>query len=143
MSGWHANTAVTSRASEANVVGVLVMLNNFFHDFSVALLACALLGLAVLWRAAPETAPAAAPVIAALEKLGIRVAWASFAGIILFGVGRTAAFMDYEWFPAVGRGLVPALAVKHVFLVLLLGMMLRAALRARRDLARGRGTEAP
>ena len=125
------------------MVGVLVMLNNFFHDFSVALLACALLGLATLWRAAPEAGPAAAPAIAALEKLGVRVAWVSFAGIILFGVGRTVAFMDYEWFPAVGRGLVPALAVKHVFLVLLLGVMLRAALRARRAAARARRTETP
>lgn len=134
---------MTPRASEANVVGVLVMLNNFFHDFSVALLACALLGLAVLWRAAPGTDPAAAPVVAALERLGVRVAWTALAGIVLFGVGRTAAFMDYEWFPAVGRGLVPALAVKHAFLVLLLGLMLRAALRARRDLARARGAETP
>ncbi len=125
------------------MVGVLVMLNNFFHDFSVALLACALLGLATLWRAAPDAGPAAAPVIAVLERLGVRIAWASFAGILLFGVGRTAAFMDYEWFPAVGRGLVPALAVKHVFLVLLLGVMLRAALRARRDAARAAGTGAP
>ncbi len=123
------------------MVGVLVMLNNFFHDFSVALLACALLGLAVLWRAAPAAGPAAEPVIAALDRLGIRVAWASFGGILLFGVGRTAAFMDYEWFPAVGRGLVPALAVKHLFLVILLGVVLRAALRARRAASGARGTE--
>ena len=137
MAGWRRD------ASEVNVVGVLVMLNNFFHDFSVALLACALLGLAALWRAAPAAGPEAAPVIAALDRLGVRLAWAGLAGIVLFGVGRTVAFMDYEWFPAVGRGLVPALAVKHVFLVLLLALVLRSALRARRAAARARHGERP
>lgn len=131
------------RESEAAVLGVLVMLNNFLHDFSVALLAAALLGLAAIWRAAPGAGLAGAPVIAALDRLAVRVAWASLGGILLFGVGRTIAFREYEWLPAVGRGLLPALAVKHVVLVLLLALALRSALRARRAGVRAGGTEAP
>ena len=125
------------------MIGVLVMLNNFLHDFSVALLAAALLGLAVIWRTAPGAGPAAAPVIAALDRLAVRVAWASFGGVLLFGVGRTVAFREYEWLPAVGRGLLPALAVKHVVLVALLAGALRAALHARRAASHARGAEAP
>ncbi len=114
------------------MLAVAVLLNNYFHDLSVALFTCALAGLAALWRAAPRAGEAAKPVIAALDRAGRRIAIWSFAGILLFGAVRALAFMDYEWLPAARRGIVPALAVKHVVLVGLLGVALAAALRARR-----------
>ncbi len=117
------------------MIGVLVMINNFFHDFSVALLACALLGLAAIWRAAPGIDAGGRPLLRALDRLGVRIAWASFGGVILFGIGRTLAFVDYEWLPSVGRGLLPALAVKHALLASLLAAAAVAALRARRSAA--------
>jgi hypothetical protein len=114
------------------VIGVLVLLNNFFHDLSVALFACALLGAAALWRGASAAGPAARPVVEALDRTARRVAAGSFAGIVVFGAVRTAAFREYEWLPAVGRGIVPALVVKHVVLVALLAGAGWAAWRARR-----------
>ncbi|HEY6004916.1 MAG TPA: hypothetical protein VIV57_18710 [Anaeromyxobacter sp.] len=114
------------------MAGVLVMLNNYFHDLSVALLTCALAAVAVVWRAAPLRGPEARPLAEALDRAALRVASASLVGVVVFGAVRAWAFMDYEWLPAGGRGIVPALVVKHVVLVTLLGAAGIAAWRARR-----------
>ena len=108
------------------------MLNNFFHDLSVALFTCALVGLAALWRAAPSAGAAARPLLAALDRAGVRVGAWSFAGVLGFGAVRAAAFEQFEWLPAVGRAQVPALVAKHVFLTALLVYAVGAAARARR-----------
>lgn len=114
-------------------MAVAVMLNNFFHDLSVAFFTCALLGEIALWRAAPEVAPPAVPLLLTLDRLALQIgAWA-FAGVIGFGAVRTAAFTTYEWLPAAGRGQIPALVVKHVLLVTLLTLPLAVAWRVRRS----------
>jgi hypothetical protein len=114
------------------VIAVLVLLNNFFHDLSVALLTCALLGAAALWRGAAAAGPDARPVVEALDRAARRVGAFSLAGVIAFGAVRTAAFEQYEWLPAAGKGIIPALLVKHVVLMGLLGLATVAAVRARR-----------
>jgi hypothetical protein len=117
---------------------VLVMLNNYFHDLSVALLTCALAAIAAVWRAAPRLGAGARPLAEAIDRAALRVGAASLAGVAVFGAVRAWAFLDYEWLPAAGRGIVPALMVKHVVLVTLLGAAGAAAWRARR-----RGRAAP
>ena len=114
------------------MLGVMILLNNWFHDLSVALLTCALLGAAAIWRGALETGPGAAAIAGRLDRLARRIGAWSLAGVVVFGAVRTWAFMEYEWIPAAGKGLLPALAVKHVVLVSLLGGATVAALRARR-----------
>ena len=113
-------------------MAVAVMLNNFFHDLSVAFFTCALLGEVALWRAARSVPAASTPLLLALDRLALRVAAWSFAGVVGFGAVRTAAFKSYEWLPAAGRAQIPALVVKHVLLVTLLLVPTAAALRARR-----------
>ncbi len=114
------------------VTAVAVLLNNFLHDLSVALLTCALLGSSALWRAVAAGVAVPAPLLAALDRAVLRVAAASLAGIVVFGAVRTWAFMDYEWLPAAGRNIVPALVVKHVVLAGLLGGAAASAWRSRR-----------
>jgi hypothetical protein len=120
------------------VAGVLVMLNNYFHDLSVALLTCALAAVAAVWRSASLRGPEGRAAAEAVDRAALRVARASLAGVVGFGAVRAWAFMDYEWLPAGGRGIVPALVVKHVVLASLLGAAVVAAWRARR---RGRGPD--
>jgi hypothetical protein len=109
-----------------------VLLNNFFHDLSVALLTCTLAGVTVLWRALAAGTAVPPALVSALEGAARRLATASLAGIVGFGAVRTWAFMEYEWLPAAGRNIVPALIVKHVVLASLLGGAAAAAWRARR-----------
>jgi hypothetical protein len=115
-----------------SVTAVLVMLNNYFHDLSVALLTCALAAVAAVWRTPSLRGPGARPLVDALDRAALRVAIASLAGVVVFGAVRAWAFMDYEWLPAAGRNIVPALVVKHVVLTALLGAAVTAAWRARR-----------
>ncbi len=117
-------------------MGVAIMLNNFFHDLSVAFLTCALLGEIALWRAAAALDPGAQALVLRLDRLALRVAAWSFAGVVAFGAVRTAAFRTYEWLPAAGRAQIPALMVKHVLLTALMLLPTAAAWRARRA---GRG----
>lgn len=114
------------------MLAVAVLLNNFFHDLSVALLTCTLAGVTVLWRRLAAGAPVPAELVGPLERAARRLGAASLAGIVGFGAVRTWAFMDYEWLPAAGRDIVPALIVKHVVLASLLGGAALAAFTARR-----------
>jgi len=94
------------------------MLNNFFHDFSVALLFVALLALSYVYktvRAAPDKGKTEffQGFYAFFKKI-IIIAWG---WIIVGGAIRTWAYYDYEWLPAAGRGQIAALVVKHIMLL--------------------------
>jgi hypothetical protein len=114
------------------MTAVAVLLNNFFHDLSVALLTCTLVGVSVLWRALAAGTAVPPALVAALERAARALAGASLGGIVAFGAVRTWAFMEYEWLPAAGRDIVPALVVKHAVLASLLGGAAASAWRARR-----------
>ena len=122
------------------MLGVFVMLNNFFHDFAVALFTCAVLGRGALWRAALGAPAVARPLVEALDRFARRMTVASLVGLVLFGAVRVWGFERFEWIPAVGRAQVPALAAKHVLLASLLLYAVVTALRAR---ARARATPTP
>jgi hypothetical protein len=114
------------------MLAVAVLLNNFFHDLSVALLTCTLAGVTVLWRRLAAGVVVPPDLVVSLERAARRLAAASLTGIVGFGAVRTWAFMEYEWLPAAGRNIVPALLVKHVVLASLLGGAGLAAWSARR-----------
>ena len=94
-------------------MAIFVMLNNFFHDFSVALLAACLLA---IWRVGrDEGIPPEARL--RLHRWFSALAKACWAWIIVGGAVRTWAYQEYEWLPAAGRGQVAALVLKHILLV--------------------------
>jgi hypothetical protein len=86
----------------------------------------------VLWRRLAAGVAVPPELVASLERAVRRLAAASLAGIVGFGAVRTWAFMEYEWLPAAGRDIVPALIVKHLVLASLLGGAALAAWSARR-----------
>lgn len=119
-------------------LGIAVMMNNFFHDLSVAMFACAL---GALYLIARERAAASGGAHAAsLERLSAaceRAARWSFVFILLFGAVRAAAFERFEWLPMAERGQIAALIVKHILFVVLIAwglLQLRAQRRAARSL---------
>jgi len=114
---------------------ILVMLNNYFHDLSVAFLwASSLLAHVVVrhWPGRPSERVA---------RLLERVAWGSLAWVMVGGAVRAWFYREYEWLPKAGTAQIPALAVKHVLLVGLtvwglVGVVrLRRLLRDRRETA--------
>jgi hypothetical protein len=99
------------------IKGILVMLNNYFHDLATAVFAVSALGAYFLqrtlaMRAAPEVVR---PVAEGLRKVGIYALVWTLAG----GYLRGRFYHQYEYMEAAGRGQVPALIAKHVLLVVL------------------------
>jgi len=96
------------------MAGILIVMNSYFHDLAVALLAA---NLFVAWfylRGFKDgSVSAVAPRFVRYMR---RITNYTLVWILIGGAIRAWFFMDYEWNPAVGRGQVPALAVKHVLL---------------------------
>lgn len=124
-------------------LGIAVMLNNYFHDLAVALMASSILTAWFLRRrlghASPEQRRFA---VAIADRLGL-VTRATLVWIVLGGVVRTLAYRDYEWQPAAGKGQVPALLAKHLVLIVttIAGMLLQRDLDRRLEPERKGGRE--
>lgn len=115
------------------VLGIALMLNNYVHDVATGLLL--LSALWVGWSArdlGDMPHPAAVELFSKTYLRCVRFVWGSLAVIIGTGVVRTIFFMDFEWFPALGRGLVPILVLKHVLIFTLVGVGGYAWLQLRR-----------
>lgn len=106
-------------------IGLIVMLNNYFHDLAVAVLFCAVVTSWFLWRELAPEGPTAAG-LRLVGRLSV-VARASLGWVILGGLVRALAYREYEWAWAAGNGQVTALVIKHVLLgtLVLVGLYLQ------------------
>ena len=99
-------------------MAIFVMLNNFFHDFSVAVLFASLMVLAFVYRTMGDR-----PSDEILQFARLLYRWmnrliiGAWVWIIVGGVIRTLAYEEYEWMEAAGKGQVAALVIKHILLV--------------------------
>lgn len=116
-----------------STTAILVMLNNLFHDFAVALLFASLLVLSIVYRNARRDASGGSALARSLAGTFNRVIYTCWAAIILGGIVRTLAYERFEWNEAAGRGQVAALVVKHLLLVTLVvwGTFIQFRLRKR------------
>jgi hypothetical protein len=96
--------------------GVAVMLINYFHDLSVALLATSVLSVYVVGRYL-DGHPVSDEIIPRLFRVLSRITYGALAFVLVGGVVRAVNFMEFEWNQAAGNGQIPALVVKHVLLV--------------------------
>lgn len=120
-------------------LAIFVMLNNWFHDFSVAMLACGLICLHIIHRRVSEPAnmawlPFARSLAASFNKI-VYVCWAA---LIVLGIVRTLAYRSFEWDEAAGSGQITALVLKHLLLVSLVLWGTVSQLRLRRLLREGK-----
>ena len=116
-----------------------IVLNNYFHDVATALLFTTAVVAWVLERRVAEDASALAALRAAYPALS-RFAVFALLWIVVGGIPRTIFFPRYEFIPAVDKGLVALLVVKHVvmFAAVVFGgvMWLRIRKRAQAELGR-------
>lgn len=88
-------------------------MNNYFHDLAVAFLFAASVmahGTLRFWPGKPSEE---------IVRWVSRVAWGALAWVLIGGAVRAWFYKEYEWLPKAGTAQVPALVVKHVFLVVL------------------------
>jgi hypothetical protein len=99
-------------------MGIFVMIINYFHDLSVALLASNVIVVYLLGRYLDNHPDRVAGMADIFKKLS-RVTYGALAFVLAGGAVRAFFFTTYEWNPAVGQGQVTALVIKHVLLVIL------------------------
>ena len=129
--------------SSVNWTSIAIIINNYFHDLATGLLLSSAVILWVLGRRAEQGGPAERKALAEAYPALRGFAWGAFIWIILGGIPRTIFFTRYEWDPAVVNGIVPALMVKHVFMVtvIIIGALMwrRMAKVARAEIADSSG----
>ena len=96
--------------------GVAVTLFNYFHDLAVALLAANVICVYIIGRIL-DGRPVSDEIMPRLFRTLSRITYWTLAFVLAGGVVRAINFMEYEWNPAVGKSLMPAIVVKHVLLV--------------------------
>ncbi|MEE9555476.1 MAG: hypothetical protein V3W18_14415 [candidate division Zixibacteria bacterium] len=92
-----------------------MMISNYFHDLSVAILASNILAVYYIGRFLDKN-PTHETIIPELFERLSKITYAAFAYIIVAGAVRAYFFIDFEWNPAVGKGQVTALIIKHIIL---------------------------
>jgi len=116
-------------------LGIALMLNNYVHDVATGLLLISALWLG--WSARDLGEAPCGETLGVFKrsyKRCLRFVWGSVAVIVATGVVRTVTFMDFEWQPALGKGLVPVLVLKHVLIFTMLGVGIYAWVRLRQRL---------
>lgn len=125
------------------MLSVLIIMNNYFHDVATALLVSSAVILYVLQRNAEKNGTAERLAFAHAYPLLTKFAWGAIAWIVIGGIPRTIFFTRYEWDPALVKGIVPALLVKHTLIAVavIIGSILwiRLARSAKAYLAQAEG----
>ena len=95
------------------VLALLILLNNFLHDFSAA---GWLFGSILLWTILKERLEfeSSTDFGNSMIKTVLLLMNISLAGIVVFGVVRAIAYKSFEWSVEAGNGQVTLLIVKHI-----------------------------
>lgn len=105
------------------MLAILIVMNNYFHDVATAMLASLSILLLVIYRQVDErSSPEQVRLFLTVYRKFTVYAKIALAWILLGGIPRTLAYKDYEWLPALGKGIIPALIVKHVLMFTLVGL---------------------
>ena len=122
-------------------MAVLVLLNNFLHDFSAA---GWVFGAVMLWSLLRKRNLQANANIDAAGIVNTVLLLMRFcvAGIVIFGVIRVFTYRDYEWNDAAGQSQVTLLIVKHIIFTVIFVFGLIWYLKARKFVRRVRNEKA-
>jgi uncharacterized membrane protein len=114
-------------------MAILVLLNNFMHDFSAA---GWIFGAVLLWMILRKEIPekAGQNLAADLLKKVLFLMNLSLGGIIIFGAFRVLAYKEYEWSASAGADQITLLIVKHVMLTIVFIVGAVFYLKARKEI---------
>lgn len=99
------------------MIGILVMMNNYFHDLAAGIVFVTGITMYVMVQKAIENDTRAAKeiVLGVYPKL-VHIIGGSIIFMLFAGVIRTFTYKEFEWANAVGNSQVPAIVVKHIVL---------------------------
>ena len=99
------------------MIGILVMMNNYFHDLAAGIVFVTGITMYVMVQKAIENDTQAAKeiVLGVYPKL-VHIVGGAIIFMLFAGVIRTFTYKEFEWANAVGNSQVPAIIVKHIIL---------------------------
>ncbi|MEN8262915.1 MAG: hypothetical protein ABFR82_05585 [Nitrospirota bacterium] len=105
-------------------LGVLIMMNNYFHDVATALLLASGYMIWTLVRKYEESEKTRETTGYFLKIYGNATKLAKFAliWIVLGGIPRTIFYAEFEWANAAGKGQITALIIKHILAFAFVGL---------------------
>lgn len=121
-------------------MALLILLNNFFHDFSAAGWLFATIVMGVLLRRDFGDGDGKKVAVHTLATL-LLLTRISIVGIIVFGLVRAFAYRTYEWNAQAGQGQVTLLMVKHVIFTIIFVVGMTFYIKASRFVGRARDEE--
>lgn len=99
------------------MIGVLVMLNNYFHDLAAGIVFVCGVTMFVMSRKVEELGSRdAKEIFCGVYPTLVHIEGGSVIFMLFAGVIRTFTYKEFEWANAVGNSQVPAIIVKHIFL---------------------------
>ncbi len=121
--------------------GVAILMNNYFHDVATALLlASSLCVWVIAAKAGDDPDEPVREYFLRIYDATTKIAKFALYWILLAGVPRVIYFKELEWNNMVGKDMVPAIIVKHILMVIIVGtgvhMWIRLAKRVKRIRAR-------
>lgn len=99
------------------MIGILVMMNNYFHDLAAGVVfVCGVTMLVIVNKAEESSSREAREVFLAAYPNLVHIIGGAVIFMLFAGVIRTFTYKEFEWANAVGNAQVPAIIVKHIFL---------------------------
>lgn len=108
------------------MLNIFLMIFNYFHDLAVAFLATNILVIYFLGKYLDEHQIKATIIPHIFQRLA-RFTNGALVFIILGGAVRAYFFKDFEWHPAIQKGQINALIIKHLilFAVTIIGIVIQ------------------
>ena len=99
------------------MIGILVMMNNYFHDLAAGIVFVSGVTMYVMVKKANEIgSKEAKDIVLCVYPTLVHIIGGSIIFMLFAGVIRTFTYKEFEWANAVGNSQVPAIMVKHVIL---------------------------
>jgi len=106
----------------SETAGVILMMNNYFHDVATALLLASGIAIWIIYKKFGDSEkPDVRDYFLKLYGSMTFLVKFSFAWIILGGIPRTYFYTEFEWSHYAGKSQIPALIVKHILAFLFVG----------------------
>ncbi len=105
-------------------LGVVIMMNNYFHDVATALLLASGYVTWVIVRRYDDSSKTKETTEYFLKIYGnaVKLAKYSLIWIVIGGIPRTIFYAEFEWANAAGKGQIEALIVKHILVFTFVGL---------------------
>lgn len=99
------------------MIGILVMMNNYFHDLAAGIVfVCGVTMFAMVDRAGKMGSREAKDIVLGVYPVLVHIIGGAIIFMLFAGVIRTFTYKEFEWANAVGNAQVPAIIVKHIVL---------------------------